>query len=191
MNGSSSSSDRRSFRWGALIPAAAFFLVAGFFLVAVFRGDPSTVPSPLIGRAIPEFSLPAIDGVDRPGMATSDFAQGKPVIVNVWASWCIPCREEHAVLSELKKMTDVPIYGLNYKDSAEGAQQFLAELGNPFARIGADAKGRVGLDWGVYGVPETYVVDGHGHIAYKHVGPLTPEIVDGEILPALRSVSHP
>lgn len=176
-------------RWGALVPAGLFLIIAAFFLVAVFRGDPSRVPSPLIGRVVPEFSLPAIAGTDRPGLATADFAQGMPVIVNVWASWCVPCRDEHAILSELKKLTDAPIYGLNYKDSAEAAKNFLAELGNPFTRIGADAKGRVAIDWGVYGVPETYIVDGKGHIAYKHVGPLTAQIVDEEILPALRAAS--
>jgi cytochrome c biogenesis protein CcmG/thiol:disulfide interchange protein DsbE len=103
----------------------------------------------------------------------------------------VPCRDEHEVLNELRKMTDAPIYGLNYKDTGEGARSFMAELGNPFARIGADSSGRVAIDWGVYGVPETYVVDGKGYIAYKHVGPLTPEIVDQEILPALRAASVP
>ena len=178
-------------RWGALVPAAVFLVMAGLFLVAVFRGDPSRVPSALIGRNVPEFSLPPIPDVDRPGLATSDFGGGQPVIVNVWASWCVPCRDEYPVLSALKRMTKAPIYGLNYKDSAEGARGFLEELGNPFTRIGADTKGRVSIDWGVYGVPETYIVDGKGHIAYKHVGPLTPEVVDSEILPLLRTASVP
>jgi cytochrome c biogenesis protein CcmG/thiol:disulfide interchange protein DsbE len=181
----------RNIRWGALAPAAVFLALAGFFLVAVFRGDPSLVPSPLIGREVPQFSLPGIGGVDRPGLSTSDFGQGQPVIVNVWASWCVPCRDEHQVLESLKRLTTAPIYGLNYKDTAEGARSFLEELGNPFTRIGADTKGRVAIDWGVYGVPETYIVDGKGHIAYKHVGPLTPEIIDAEILPLLRAASVP
>lgn len=181
----------KNVRWGALVPAAVFLVMAGLFLVAVFRGDPSRVPSALIGRNVPEFSLPPIPGVDRPGLATSDFGGGQPVIVNVWASWCVPCRDEYPVLSALKRMTKAPIYGLNYKDSAESARGFLEELGNPFTRIGADTKGRVSIDWGVYGVPETYIVDGKGHITYKHVGPLTPEIVDLEILPLLRTASVP
>ena len=181
----------KNVRWGALIPAAVFLVMAGLFLVAVFRGDPSRVPSALIGRNVPEFSLSPIAGVDRPGLATSDFGKGQPVIVNVWASWCVPCRDEYPVLNALKRLTNAPIYGLNYKDSAEGARGFLEELGNPFTRIGADTKGRVSIDWGVYGVPETYIVDGKGHIAYKHVGPLTPEIVDSEILPLLRTASVP
>jgi len=181
----------KNVRWGALIPAVAFLIMAGLFLVAVFRGDPSRVPSALIGRHVPEFSLPPLPGVDRPGLASSDFGQGQPVIVNVWASWCVPCRDEYPVLSALSRMTKAPIYGLNYKDSAEAARGFLEELGNPFTRIGADAKGRISIDWGVYGVPETYIVDGKGHIAYKHVGPLTPEVVDTEILPLLRTASVP
>ncbi|MFZ3033906.1 MAG: DsbE family thiol:disulfide interchange protein [Parvibaculum sp.] len=181
----------KNVRWGALVPAAVFLVMAGLFLVAVFRGDPSRVPSALIGRNVPEFSLSPIPGVDRPGLATSDFGGGQPVIVNVWASWCVPCRDEYPVLSALKRMTKAPIYGLNYKDSAESARGFLEELGNPFTRIGADTKGRVSIDWGVYGVPETYIVDGKGHITYKHVGPLTPEIVDSEILPLLRTASVP
>lgn len=181
----------KNVRWGALIPAGVFLVMAGLFLIAVFRGDPSRLPSALIGRSVPEFSLPPIPGVDRPGLASSDFGNGQPVIVNVWASWCVPCRDEYPVLSALKRMTKAPIYGLNYKDSAEGARGFLEELGNPFTRIGADTKGRVSIDWGVYGVPETYIVDGKGHIAYKHVGPLTPEVVDSEILPLLRTASVP
>lgn len=174
-------------RWRALIPAAVFLIMAGLFLMAVFRGDPSRVPSALIGRDVPEFSLPPIPGVDRPGLATSDFGGGQPVIVNVWASWCVPCRDEYPVLDALKRMTQTPIYGLNYKDSAEAARGFLEELGNPFTRIGSDTKGRVSIDWGVYGVPETYIVDGKGQITYKHVGPLTLEIVTSEILPLLRT----
>jgi cytochrome c biogenesis protein CcmG/thiol:disulfide interchange protein DsbE len=176
-------------RWQALLPAVLFLILAGFFLAAVFHGDPSRVPSALIGRAVPTFTLPPIPGIDQPGLASSDFGTGQPVIVNVWASWCVPCRDEHTVLNALRKMTTAPLYGLNYKDTDEGARSFLAELGNPFVRIGADKKGRVAIDWGVYGVPETYIVDGKGHIAYKHVGPLTPEIVDKEILPALRAAS--
>jgi len=174
-------------RFAALIPAGLFVVLAGFFLVAIFRGDPSRVPSALIGRYVPAFSLDAVEGLDRPGMASTDFGQGKPIVVNVFASWCVPCREEHPVLMELKAVAGVPIYGLNYKDSPEAARRFLGELGNPFDRVGADPKGRVSIDWGVYGVPETYIIDGKGRIAYKHVGPLTPDLIDGEILPALRA----
>lgn len=173
-------------RLAALIPAGIFALIAGFFLVAVFRGDPSHVPSALIGRYVPDFELPAVAGLDRPGLESKDFGQGKPVIVNVFASWCVPCREEHPVLVELKRLTASPLYAINYKDDPEAARRFLGELGDPFERVGADRAGRVSIDWGVYGVPETYIIDGKGRIAYKHVGPLTPDIVDEEILPALK-----
>lgn len=172
-------------RLAALIPAGLFALIAGFFLIAVFRGDPSNVPSALIGREVPAFTLAAVDGLDRPGLSTADFGRGTPVIVNVFASWCVPCRDEHPLLIELKRRTALPLYGIDYKDDAEAARRFLDELGNPFDRIGADPKGRASIDWGVYGVPETYIVDGEGRIAYKHVGPLTQDIVEAEILPAL------
>tara|TARA_R110000824_G_scaffold118960_10_gene271787 strand:- start:41276 stop:41839 length:564 start_codon:yes stop_codon:yes gene_type:complete len=181
----------RQVRWRALIPAVVFMAVAGLFLVAVFGGDPSRVPSPLIGRDVPEFDLPPVAGLDMPGLSSRDFGQGQAVIVNVWASWCVPCRQEHAVLSELRTRTDAPLYGLNYKDTGESARRFLSELGNPFDRIGVDAKGRVAIDWGVYGVPETYVIDGNGRIAFKHVGPLTPDMINTEILPALKAASVP
>lgn len=174
-------------RLTALIPAGIFVVLAAFFLVAIFRGDPSRLPSALIGRPVPDFTLSSIDGLDKPGLATADFGHGKPVIVNVFASWCVPCREEHPVLVALKAAAGVPMYGINYKDGAEPARRFLSEMGDPFDRIGADVAGRVSIDWGVYGVPETYIVDGKGRIAYKQVGPLTPEIVEQKILPALRA----
>jgi cytochrome c biogenesis protein CcmG/thiol:disulfide interchange protein DsbE len=172
-------------RLGALVPAGIFLVIAGFFLVAIFHGDPSRLPSALIGREVPVFDLPSVEGLDRPGLSSRDFGQDEAAIVNVWASWCVPCRDEHPVLIELKRMAGVPLYGINYKDAPEAAGRFLGELGNPFERVGADRSGRVGIDWGVYGVPETYVVDGKGRIAYKHVGPLTLQAVKDEILPAL------
>ncbi|HEX7776939.1 MAG TPA: DsbE family thiol:disulfide interchange protein [Parvibaculum sp.] len=174
-------------RLAALIPAGIFAVIAGLFLIAVYHGDPSRVPSALIGRYVPAFTLPPVEGAGKPGLANSDFGGGKPVIVNVFASWCVPCREEHPVLMELKGLTAAPLYAIDYKDSAAAARQFFEELGNPFQRIGADTSGRVSIDWGVYGVPETYIVDGKGRIAYKHVGPLTPQVIDSEILPALKA----
>ena len=176
------------FRLAAVLPVAIFLLLAGLFYAAIYRGDdPSTVPSALIGRYVPEFELPPVDGLDRPGLSNADFGQGKPVIVNVWASWCVPCRSEMPLLVELRRVAGVPLYGIDYKDDPATARRFLAELGNPFDRIGRDASGRAAIDWGVYGVPETYVVDGNGRIAFKHVGPLTPEAIAEEILPALRA----
>lgn len=174
----------------ALIPAAVFFVLAGFFLVALFSGDPSRVPSALIGREVPVFDLPKVDGLPQPGLGDGDLRDGRASIVNVWASWCVPCREEMPMLVDFRKNhPDVPLYGINYKDDPRAARRFLMELGDPFDRIGADAKGQTSIDWGVYGVPETYVVDGKGRIALKHVGPLTPESIENDILPALRAAT--
>ncbi|MEQ8379784.1 DsbE family thiol:disulfide interchange protein [Parvibaculum sp.] len=176
------------FRLVAVLPVILFLLLAGLFYAAIYRGDdPSEVPSALIGRYVPEFELRPVEGLDRPGLSDADFAKGKPVIVNVWASWCVPCRSEMPLLVELRRVAGVPFYGINYKDEPAAARRFLAELGNPFDRIGRDAQGRAAIDWGVYGVPETYVVDGNGRIAFKHVGPLTPEAIADDILPALRA----
>jgi len=175
------------FRIAALIPVAIFLVLAGLFFAAIYRGDPSRVPSALIGRYVPEFDLPPVEGIDRPGVSSANFGKGVPVIVNVWASWCVPCRDEMPLLIELGRVSRAPLFGLNYKDDPVAARRFLTELGNPFARIGKDAKGRAAIDWGVYGVPETYIVDGNGRIALKHVGPLTPEAIADEILPALKA----
>ncbi|MDX5364939.1 MAG: DsbE family thiol:disulfide interchange protein [Alphaproteobacteria bacterium] len=176
------------FRLAALLPVVLFLAVAGIFYTAIFSGsDPSKVPSALIGRYVPEFALGPVEGLEQPGLSNADFAQGGPVIVNVWASWCVPCRTEMPLLVELQRVADVPLYGINYKDDPAAARRFLAELGNPFERIGKDDTGRAAIDWGVYGVPETYIVDGKGRIALKHVGPLTPEAIAEEILPALRA----
>ncbi|PKQ05147.1 MAG: DsbE family thiol:disulfide interchange protein [Alphaproteobacteria bacterium HGW-Alphaproteobacteria-12] len=179
------------FRLAAVVPVAIFIVLAGIFLLAIYRGDPARVPSALIGRYVPDFDLPPVEGIDRPGMSTSDFGKGEPVIVNVWASWCVPCRDEMPLLVELRRIAGVGLYGINYKDDPAAARRFLAELGNPFDRIGRDSTGRAAIEWGVYGVPETYIVDGNGRIAFKHIGPLTPEAIAGQILPALQAARHP
>ena len=168
------------------IPVAGFFALAALFFVAIFAGgDPAEVPSALLGKPVPEFTLPAIENVGVPGFSTEDLAQGKVTIVNVWASWCVPCRQEHPLLEALAQQSGVEIFGLNYKDGADAAQRFLATLGNPFARVGADSNGRVGIDWGVYGVPETFVVDGQGRIVLKHIGVLDGPSIRDKILPAI------
>ena len=179
------------FRWAALIPVAIFLVLVGLFFAAIYRGDPSRVPSALIGRYVPAFDLGPVEGLDLPGVAAADFGKGVPVIVNVWASWCVPCRDEMPLLVELRRIAGVPMFGLNYKDDPAAARRFLAELGNPFDRVGRDDTGRAAIEWGVYGVPETYIVDGNGRIAFKHIGPLTPEAVADEILPALQAARHP
>jgi cytochrome c biogenesis protein CcmG, thiol:disulfide interchange protein DsbE len=174
----SASTPPRGRLWIALIPVIGFAALALLFWRGL-SGDPSTIPSALIGKPVPEFALPAITGDTIPGFDSAALKQGGVSVVNVWASWCIPCREEQAVLTELAKRTDIKLYGINYKDEAENARRFLGSLGQPFAAIGADESGRVGVDWGVYGVPETYVVDGKGIIRFKWIGPLSSEAIAG------------
>jgi len=174
------------------VPLALFVAMAALFVVALRSGDPSRLPSTLIGRPAPAAEFAAIDGLVEggravPGFATVDLANGKVSVVNFWASWCTPCIAEHSELMELKARTGIDIYGVNYKDEAAAARRFIGRYGNPFAAVGADAKGRAAIDWGVYGVPETYVVNGKGEIAYKHVGPITRESLEGKLLPAIEA----
>ena len=165
-----------------LLPLAVFTGLAIWFAIGLTR-DPSNIPSVLIDKPVPEFELPALLD-DVPGFATGDFG-GEVVLVNVFASWCLPCRAEHPILMRLAEDDVLPIYGLNYKDEKEDAIAWLAELGNPYDRIGHDLSGRVGIEWGVYGVPETYLIDRRGIIRYKRVGQLYPELVNDTILPLI------
>lgn len=174
----------------AIVPVGLFGLLAAGFLYSLYHGDPHNLPSALIGKPAPRFSLPGIAGLAVPGLATSDLGNGKVSIVNVWASWCIPCREEQPLLGTIAAKLNVPLYGIDQKDAAGDAAQFLKTLGNPFSKIGADNNGRVSIDWGVYGVPETYVVDGAGKVAYKYIGPLTPEAVEKELRPAVERAAR-
>ena len=121
-----------------------------------------------------------------PGFANTDLAQGKVSIVNVWASWCTPCAAEHPYLTELAKQSGAPLFGINYKDKADNARRFLGRYGNPFVGVGADTTGRTAIEWGVAGVPETFIVDATGRIAYKHVGPISPEVMERDLLPAIK-----
>jgi len=164
--------------WIFLIPAAVFALLAVAFFVGLGI-DPSVLPSPLINQPAPEFALPPLEG-DR-GFTSADL-KGHVSLVNAFASWCAPCRAEHPVLNALAQTKRVAIYGIDYKDKPDAARAWIAELGNPYARIGTD-EGRVGIDWGVYGVPETFIVDAQGRIRYKHVGPLTEKDIGQTILP--------
>ena len=165
--------------WIFLIPAAVFaLLAAGFY--AGLGIDTSVLPSPLIDQPAPRFALPPLAG-EQHGFSSADLA-GHVSLVNTFASWCTPCRAEHRVLNALAQTGRVPIYGIDYKDKADAALAWIAELGSPYTRIGAD-DGRVGIDWGIYGVPETFIVDKGGRIRYKHVGPLTQEDVERTILP--------
>ena len=173
------------------MPLLVFAAIAGLFSFALMRpGDPTKIPSALLGRAAPQITLAPLEGLIEsgkpvPGIAPADFVRGSPVIVNFWASWCLPCVDEHPLLVTLRARSGVTILGINHKDQAANARRFLARYGNPFSAIGADGNGRASIDWGVYGMPETFVVDGRGTIVYKHVGPLTPNVIETAILPAL------
>lgn len=167
------------------LPLLVFAAIAVFFAVGLGL-DPRLVPSPLIGKPVPRFALPPVLG-RTPGLSNQDL-QGEVSIVNVFASWCRPCREEHPVFLQLRAEGLAPIHGLNYKDQPEAASRWLNTLGDPYSRTGADIDGAVGIDWGVYGVPETFVIDRQGRIVYKHVGALTPKVVSEKIRPLIRDL---
>lgn len=176
------------------VPLGLFAVIAVVFALALTSGDPSKLPSALIGKPVPAFDLPPIEGLQGedasvPGLSSKDLASGEITVLNVFASWCGPCHEEHPVLMEFVRSSRVKLVGLNYKDGAADARRFLGKLGNPYARIGADGNGRVALDFGVYGVPETFVIDGKGRIAFKHVGPLTAETIRDRLQPAIAAAA--
>lgn len=175
----------RSRRILFLLPLAMFLALSAVFLMQLFSGrDTSLVPSALIGKPAPQTELAPLEGSGLPGLSTADFA-GKVTLVNVWGSWCVPCRQEHPLLMQLAQDERFELAGLNYKDKPENARRFLGDLGNPFDRIGVDASGRTAIDWGVYGVPETFLVGPDGTIRYKHVGPFTPESIRDDLMPAV------
>jgi cytochrome c biogenesis protein CcmG, thiol:disulfide interchange protein DsbE len=177
--------------WLALLPLILFLGLAAIFLAQLMSGrDTRAVPSALIGQPAPLTNLPPIAALAIPGIAPEDF-KGKVTILNVFASWCGPCRDEHPVLMELAKDKRFQLIAINYKDKPENAAAFLGELGNPFAKVGADESGRAGIDWGVYGVPETYVIGPDGMIRYKHVGPLDAAAIEKEILPEAAKAAAP
>jgi cytochrome c biogenesis protein CcmG/thiol:disulfide interchange protein DsbE len=169
-----------------VIPVVVFLVVAIGLAIGLTR-DPSTLPSALIDQPVPEFDLPPLmDGPDARGLASGDL-KGKVQLVNVFASWCGPCRVEHPVLMKLAA-DGYAIQGLNYKDAPDDARAFLAELGDPYDRIGTDRSGRTGIDWGVYGVPETFVIDAEGKVRHKHVGPLQARDLE-KLLPLLEEIA--
>ena len=171
--------------WLYLLPIAIFASIGILLYLGLYR-DPTLVPSPLIGKPVPEFGLGPVQGREL-GLSSQDL-EGEVTLVNVFASWCVACRDEHPLFLDLDREGVIPIHGLNYKDTPDDAAAWLDALGDPYTRIGADLDGRVGLDWGVYGVPETFVVDRNGHIAYKHIGPVTPRVRDEIILPLVRAL---
>ena len=161
------------------LPLIAFLGLAALFLVRLYAGDPGRLPSALIGHPAPKTDLPPLAGLTRdgkavPGLSNASFP-GEVTLVNVWASWCIPCAEEVPYLEQLARDKRIKLVGINYKDPTENARRFLNRYGNPFAAVGTDASGRTSIDWGVYGVPETYLIGRDGSIAYKLVGPVTAE----------------
>jgi cytochrome c biogenesis protein CcmG, thiol:disulfide interchange protein DsbE len=169
-----------------LILPLAVFAAIGVFLGVGLTLNPRLVPSPLIGKAVPEFRLPAVQGRTL-GLSTADL-KGEVSLVNVFASWCVACLDEHPLLMDLQRAGTVPIHGLNYKDPPADAERWLAFYGDPYTRTGADVNGRVGIDWGVYGVPETFVIDKQGRIAYKHIGPIKPDDLRKKILPLVEQL---
>ena len=176
-----------------LLPLLAFLGLAGLFLVRLYSGDPGLLPSALIGHPAPKTDLPPLaqltrDGKAVPGLNSASF-QGEVTLVNVWASWCIPCAEEVPFLEKLSKDKRIKLVGINYKDPTENARRFLNRYGNPFVAVGVDASGRTSIDWGVYGVPETYVIARDGTIAYKLVGPVTAANLEQALEPAIVKAS--
>jgi len=171
------------------LPLAAFMVLAGYFALALRPGhDPQALPSALIDQPMPAFDLPALGAG---GAVTSAGLRGQVVVVNFFASWCVPCRIEHPVLMRLANQDQVAITGIAYKDAPEAAEKLLDDAGDPYANVGMDLSGRTGIDFGVYGVPETYVIDRSGRIRKKFVGPLSPEAVARELLPLLRQLGRP
>ncbi|MDR3536920.1 MAG: DsbE family thiol:disulfide interchange protein [Acetobacteraceae bacterium] len=170
-----------------LLPVLLFGVLAGYFALALRPGyDPQTLPSAMIDKPAPDFDLAALQGDAK---LSRDGLIGKPIVVNFFASWCVPCRIEHPLLMRLSQQEHIPLYGIDYKDKPEDAQRLLTQLGDPYRLIGMDREGHVGLDFGVYGVPETYVIDKTGRIRKRFVGPLSAEQVDQELLPLLRQLS--
>jgi len=168
------------------IPLVVLVALIGLFVFGIHR-DPTLVPSPLIGKAAPAFDLPTLDG-QPPRMTQADL-KGAPVLVNFFASWCAGCQDEHPYLMQLTQNGQVRLLGIDYKDAESDLRSWLGRKGNPYGRILTDLEGRAGIDWGVYGVPETFVIDAKGTILYKQVGPMTPEVWEHDIQPLLKVAS--
>ena len=178
-----------------VLPVIMFAALAAVFGYALRSGDPSRLPSALIGKPVPETAFPALEGLAEDGAAAkgidrTTLADGRAKVVNFWASWCGPCIEEHPALLALSREHGALVYGINYKDKAADARRFLGRYGNPFAAVGTDPGGRGAIEWGVYGMPETFVIDGQGRIVAKHVGALTPAAIKQTILPALKAAGQ-
>ena len=178
---------RRTRRAFHFIPIAVFVGIAIALAWGLTR-DPKELPSTLIGKPVPQFNLPPVKGRSL-GLSTSDL-QGEVSLVNVFASWCVECRLEHPLIMQMKAESIVTIHGLNHKDRPDDAARWLNTLGDPYTRTGADIDGRTGVEWGVYGVPETFVITKNGHVAYKHIGPLSTEVLQQKIVPLIQSLKQ-
>ena len=185
------STGRPGVSWRMVLPLILFLGLAGLFFVGLQSGDPSRLPSALIGKQVSEFELPPLKGLKAngeqvPGLNSGDL-KGKGIqIVNFWASWCLPCRDEHPFLVQLAEESKARLVGINYKDKTAAARRFLGQLGNPFQAVGVDMKGKIAIDWGVYGMPETFIVGNDGKILFKHVGPIDADDVRTKLLPAIQ-----
>lgn len=183
------STRKRGIGW-VLTPVLVFAGLVALFAVALQGGDPSKLPSALLGKPAPVTEFAPLEGLladekPVPGFTSGELATGKPVIVNFWASWCAPCAEEQPLLVQLQKRSGVALYGVNYKDDPVAARRFLGRYGNPFAAVGTDPKGRGAIEWGVYGMPETFVLNGKGEIVFKHVGPVSVQSIEEKLMPAI------
>lgn len=173
-----------------VVPVIVFAVLAIVFGFSLKSSDPSRLPSALIGKPVPNVDFPALDGLVEKGQPLKgvtpvDLAQGEVTVVNFFASWCGPCVQEHPMLVELGRR-GVKLVGINYKDPPPGGRRFLGRYGNPFAAVGTDASGRGAIEWGVYGMPETFVIDGKGRIAFKYVGPISPKVLEEQMMPAIK-----
>lgn len=170
-------------------PVLIFGAVAGLFAFALRSGDPSRLPSAFIGKPAPSLQLATLEGLSDgkpiPAFDNAKLASGKVSIVNYWASWCAPCVQEHPLLLDLKDKAGIDVYGVNYKDSPDDAIRFLGRYGNPYTAVGTDTTGRNGIEWGVYGTPETFVINGRGQIVYKHIGPISEQSLATQLMPAI------
>lgn len=179
---------RGGLRW-VITPVLIFGAIAALFGFALRTGDPSKLPSAFIGKPAPALQLTQIEGLSDgqpiPAFGSETLKAGKVSVVNFWASWCAPCVAEHPLLQELKSRTGVDVYGINYKDAPADAVRFLGRYGNPYVAVGADGSGRNGIEWGVYGTPETFVVNGQGEIVFKHVGPISDQSLVAQMIPAI------
>ena len=196
MNSASSESpDKKRLNILVLLPLLAFLALAALFLVRLWSGDPSHLPSALIGHPAPPTDLPPLAGLERggkamPGLSNAAF-QGEVTLVNVWASWCVPCADEVPFLEKLSADKRIKLVGINYKDPPDNARRFLNRYGNPFAAVGVDASGRTSIDWGVYGVPENFLIGRDGRIVYKLVGPITAENFEKVLTPEIEKALKP